>query len=342
MRAGLNPSRSIAEPRTLPELGIGVLNYIPNQSGYFSQSLDILKLCLASIRAHTPLPHYLMVIDNGSCPEVQAALRQKFESGRIDALILESENFGVCNGTIKAIRACPGKYVLFTDGDIYYRPGWFEAHRRVADAFPNVGLVGGYPMRHLADFHTRSTHAYAATLPAKQVARGQLIADDVMADFAKTVAGDSAEARLADWRQQTDTRIEKDGVTAYVGASHMQFLLTRPAAEVVRFASPYLLMGKSRPEGPVAESKPEVLDGPIDEAGLLRLSTPEPFVYHMGNRLTEEWLRAEYSRLVGVLPAHVRRMPRATPTPILRHRMYRRLLRKLYMWSYRQYESTLQ
>ena len=72
-------------------------------------------------------------------------------------------------------------------------------------------------------------------------------------------------------------------VSAYVGASHMQYLVSRSAIDALPMAWTDKLM----------MSKGEIVDRPLDEAGFLRLSTPEACVYHIGNMITEDWLRQE-------------------------------------------------
>ena len=68
----------------------------------------------------------------------------------------------------------------------------------------------------------------------------------------------------------------------------MQYLVSRSAIDALPMAWTDKLM----------MSKGEIVDRPLDEAGFLRLSTPEACVYHIGNMITEDWLRQESQRLV--------------------------------------------
>jgi hypothetical protein len=83
--------------------------------------------------------------------------------------------------------------------------------------------------------------------------------------------------------------------------------------------------------------KPEVfLDAVLDEAGLLRLCATQPYAYHIGNRIMEDWLVEAFERLVGG------RAPVAAETRAKRHwlwgrRKVRRLVRKLHQWSFEKY-----
>ena len=43
--------------------------------------------------------------------------------------------------------AAEGEYVVFSDGDILFRPGWLPASLELFETFPNVGMVTARPFR---------------------------------------------------------------------------------------------------------------------------------------------------------------------------------------------------
>ena len=55
---------------------------------------------MAAVRAHTPEPHRLVVVDNGSEAEVVAWLKDARGKGLIDVLILNDRNLGVAAAAV--------------------------------------------------------------------------------------------------------------------------------------------------------------------------------------------------------------------------------------------------
>lgn len=307
MRYGQSPLKTQKTTIERPAMvTIGVLNYIPEQVGYFKGQLDSLKLCLASIRHHADQPVDLLVVDNGSCAEVRSYLHDELVAGHIDYLILNSRNIGKANAVLQILRSAPGDMVFYSDGDIYYRPGWLQAHLDVMKSFPNVGIVGGVPLRNQADFYTAGTYQWVENnKELLQCDSGDLIPEEWTLDFLRSVGatGQQMQNHLADWQQLEDYRITRNGVTAYVGASHMQYLICRQAIE----ALPHRRFGLA-----LSPEEDHVFDQTLDNAGFLRLSTDRPYVYHIGNSISEAWLAEEFKRLVGQSPTQA--TIRATPT----------------------------
>lgn len=298
MRYGQNPLKEQQKKVEPPAaITVGVLNFIPDQVGYFRGQLDSLKLCLASIRHHADRSIDLLVVDNGSCAEVRAYLQEELAAGRIDYLILNRRNLGKANAVLQILRTAPGDLVFYSDGDIYYRPGWVQAHLDVLRAFPQAGLIGGVPLRLQADYYTAGTLRWVAENQARLVVeRGDLIPEEWTRAFLKSVGVPEREwaGYFAKWRPLQDCRVTANGVTAYVGASHAQFLTSRQVIERLPHRRFSLALNTT---------EDQVLDRAIEDAGWLRLSTARPFVYHIGNVISENWLREEFKRLVQDSPA---------------------------------------
>jgi len=333
MRYGQNPLKE-QEKRVEPPAAItvGVLNHIPAQTGYFRGQLDSLKLCLASIRHHADQPIDLLVVDNGSCAEVQAYLQGELAAGRIDYLILNRRNMGKANAVFQILRAAPGDLVFYSDGDIYYKPGWVQAHLDVLRAFPRAGLIGGIPLRIQADYYTAGTLRWVAENQTRlTVERGDLIPEEWTRAFLKSVGVPERDfaGYFAKWRPLQDCRVTAGGVTAYVGASHAQFLTSRQVIERL----PHRRFGLA-----LNTTEDQVLDRAIEDAGWLRLSTERPFVYHIGNVISEDWLREEFKRLVQDSPAQWH-----GPAPARRrhwfwgHSRVRLVFRRIHEWAFDMY-----
>jgi glycosyltransferase involved in cell wall biosynthesis len=293
LRFGENPLKAEGKSVEPPaEITVGVLNYIPEQVGYFRHQFESLKLCLASILCHADQPFDLLVVDNGSCSEVRAYLQDELASGRIDCLILNKRNIGKANAVLQILRSAPGDYVFYTDGDVYHKPGWMQAHLDVLRTFPRVGLVGGVPLRSLAKHCTTGTLRWVEENRERlQCEKGDLIPEEWMREFLKSVgvSDRDLEKSLEQWGHFEDCRITLHEVAAYVGASHMQYLISSEAIEHLSHQRFSLALNKK---------DDHVLDRKVEEAGLLRLSTERPYVYHIGNAISEDWLVEEYRRLV--------------------------------------------
>jgi GT2 family glycosyltransferase len=116
--------------------------------------LDFTKQSVASVRRHTRFPHLLVVVDNGSAPEVVEWLKQARRSGDIDILLLNDRNLGVAAAANQGWRACETAYYLKLDSDIVIeKDGWLEALVETADAVQDAGMVGysfegtSYPLK---------------------------------------------------------------------------------------------------------------------------------------------------------------------------------------------------
>ena len=331
MRHGQNPFKTRKSIEPPAAITVGVLNSIPDQAGYFRGSFDVLKLCLASIRHHADQPFDLLVVDNGSCPEVRAYLEEELTAGRIDYLVLNKRNIGRPNGVRQVLRAASGDLVFYTDGDIYFKPGWMQAHLEIRQAYPNVGIVGGMPVRQVARVYTTSTLCWVESHKDEVLCeKGQLIPDEWSLEYARSIGYTEPERIVAEWTSIDDCRVVYQGVTAYVGASHMQFLTPR---EVIA-ALPHFRFDQATGLNAL------IMDQILEDKGLLRLSTSRPFVYHMGNSLSESWLVDEFKRLVGETPSQPMRL--ASSGQNLKHWFWgnsrvRGVLRRIYVWSLDRY-----
>lgn len=331
MRRGQNPSKELKLPAHTPApITVGVLNYIPEEAGYFTGVFDALRLCLASIREHADCAFDLMVVDNRSCVEVRRYLQQELAANRIQYLLLNSFNIGKANALLQILHAAPGDYVFYSDGDIYFKPGWMQAHLEIAETYPNVGLIGGIPLRNMADSFTANTLRWVDQVRSQldMCETGHLIPEEWVRDFLRSVG---SEAFFENWQHLQETRVVFHGVTAFVGASHMQFLISRETINC---------LPRRRFEMALQASEDQIFDRVIEETGRLRLSTAQPYVYHIGNTLSEDWLLDEFNRLVKVSPTTTsERIGNRSHWFWGRYRI-KRLLRAIYQWSFDKYHGT--
>jgi hypothetical protein len=109
----------------------------------------------------------------------------------------------------------------------------------------------------------------------------------------------------------------------------MQYLISRTAVERI---------SRFRSDRALSTANDCHIDGALDAAGLLRLSTAEPVVYHIGNEISEDWLINEHKKLVlgnSVMPkSHV---PSRSKHWFWSRAKIKRFFRWLYEWSFSMY-----
>lgn len=282
-RIGINPARGKVTDYRPARVTVTLVTYIPNLMGYFEHRLEVLKLVLASLEAHTAGSYDLMIFDNASCPEVAAYLRQMQEQGLVHYLILSERNIGKIDALRVLFNAAPGEIIAYSDDDIFFYPGWLEAHLEVLENFPQAGMVSGVAVRNAAGHaHQSLDRLVEEGAPGLSTARQRRIHDAWESDWAASTGRDP-QAHLQATQEQLDLvlRMEKpDGraCEAIGSANHFQFVTPK---QVILQALPPRWTGKLM--GSMIE-----LDEAVDNLGYLRLSTTERFTRHLGNALIAE------------------------------------------------------
>ncbi|MBK5107804.1 MAG: glycosyltransferase family 2 protein [Anaerolineales bacterium] len=277
-RFGINPARGKTSAYQPASITVALLTYIPHLDGYFRNRFEILQLTLASLVANTSLPYDLFIFDNGSISQVVDYLEALQEQGTIRYLFLSSENIGKIGAFELLFNSAPGEYVAYSDDDIYFYPGWLEAHLDVLETFPNVGMVSGAPVRDASDRASRTLkELIAKDEPSIKVSFGKRIPDEWESDWALSVGRDPEE-HLQKTRNHQDIILECGGVEAFGSASHFQFL--SPKKMIVN-ALPEIWSGQLM--GEMNE-----LDQAIDQLGYLRLSTVGRYTRHLGNAISPD------------------------------------------------------
>jgi glycosyltransferase involved in cell wall biosynthesis len=277
-RLGVNPARGKTSTYQPARVTVAVLTYLPHLEGYFRHKLDVLRLSLTSILAHTTPEYDLLVFDNGSCAPVVDELRSLHAAGKIDYLVLSARNLGKIGAFKVMFQAAPGEIVAYSDDDIFFYPGWLEAALEILAVYPRVGMVSGVPVRDAAERARQSLEAWIGQKPAALIVSSEhRIPDDWEADWAMST-GREPRAHLARIQNQPDLTLEFRGVKAFGSASHFQFVAPK---EVLLRALPEEWSGQLM-------GQMLALDEAIDAQGYLRLSTVERYTRHVGNLLNPE------------------------------------------------------
>ncbi len=154
MRLGQNPAKFVSDVAHPERITVAVLNYIPFLSGFYTETLDVLKACLGSIDENSDLPHDLLVFDNGSCPEVQDYLLGEQRAGRIQYLFLSGKNLGKGGAWNFILAGAPGEIIAYADSDVLFFPSWLSRSVEILETYPRVGMVTARPFRMRTELNT--------------------------------------------------------------------------------------------------------------------------------------------------------------------------------------------
>jgi glycosyltransferase involved in cell wall biosynthesis len=295
MRRGQNPAKFVKDVARAKRITAALLNYIPFLSGFYTETLDVLKVCMESMRNDAGLPFDLMVFDNGSCAEVRDFLVEEKEEGRIQYLILAEKNMGKGGAWNVIFGGAPGEIIAYCDSDVLFSPSWLKRSVEILETFPNVGMVTARPFRTPPEF-------YGATLDwARKNAvleEGQFIPWETFLEFNLSLGQTEEEnrkvyAETKDWRityrpstSASTSSASAQGVVAFAGASHWQFTAYKSTLRQ------FLPFDMDKPMGQVRQ-----LDKRMNDAGLLRLMVSDPLAMNMSNTLG--YLREELGKQKG-------------------------------------------
>jgi glycosyltransferase involved in cell wall biosynthesis len=278
MRKGQNPAKFVKDVARPERITVALLNYIPFLSGFYAETLDVLKVCLQSLRTDAGLPFDLMVFDNGSCAEARDFLLAEKEAGGIQYLVLSEKNVGKGGAWNVMLPGAPGEIIAYTDSDVLFSPGWLKRSVEILETFPNVGMVTARPFRTPPEFYSR-TLEWARSAHCLDEELRQFIPWEAFLEFNLSL-GQTEEENRKVYAETRDWVMRCNGVTALAGASHWQFTAYKSVLQQ------FLPFDMEKPMGQVRQ-----LDQRMNDAGLLRLMVSEPLAMNMSNTLG--YLRGE-------------------------------------------------
>ncbi|MGA9533187.1 MAG: glycosyltransferase family A protein, partial [Anaerolineales bacterium] len=174
-------------------------------------------------------------------------------------------------------RAAPGEFVAYCDDDFYFEPGWLEAHLRILEAYPKVGMVSGYVVPTFFDPARISSNISFSQESQVAAERGKFIQETWIRDWAISTGREPAQA-LVEAEEIKELSLTFQGVTAFAAANHDQFVA--PKAVAVS-ALPDRWSGRLM--GEMIE-----FDERVNSMGYLRLATTSRMSRHLGNVLPQD------------------------------------------------------
>ncbi|MBI5849282.1 MAG: glycosyltransferase [Nitrospirae bacterium] len=104
--------------------------------------LEYTKKCLKSIRKHTPEPHEIIFVDNGSTDGTVKWLGRLVKENKKYVLIQNETNLGFAKGCNQGIEASKGEYILLLNNDVIVAKDWLSGLIECLTSAPDTGIVG--------------------------------------------------------------------------------------------------------------------------------------------------------------------------------------------------------
>ncbi|HHY02711.1 MAG TPA: glycosyltransferase, partial [Paracoccus sp.] len=157
----------LAHMRAEPLLSVILLHY--------GDDIDMTLAALHAMLGQEVYPDLQVVlVDNGSAPQVLDALRARVAGDPRIVLVENTENLGFAGGNNRGIKAATGEYVLLLNNDTFLAPGALLAMLRHLQRNPQIGIVG--PLTNNIGNEARVEIAYAdmkqMALAARSLATG--------------------------------------------------------------------------------------------------------------------------------------------------------------------------
>lgn len=277
MRVGSNPQKQEKKVIMTTNHRIVVVVYIPNEEGFYKDSLAVFKSCLDSLVYTINANAVITVVNNGSYFKVVDLLARYLKEQKIDTLISHNVNIGKIDAQIGAARGAREKMVTLTDSDILFVTGWQENTEEIFAKFTNVGSVSPIPVR---------TGLYAGTSSVLKHIVFKKLRFKFM-PIPENFKNYNRFLNSINWDLETHSDnlwpvVESNGVRAIIGSAHQVLTIDRDILFTTSPSNPSLtLVG--------GNSEHNYVDTPIDKSGKLRLATYNNYAYHIGNKL-EDWM----------------------------------------------------
>jgi GT2 family glycosyltransferase/2-polyprenyl-3-methyl-5-hydroxy-6-metoxy-1,4-benzoquinol methylase len=104
--------------------------------------LEYTKKCIKSIRKHTPEPHEIIFVDNGSTDDTIRWLGKIVRGNNNYVLVQNTTNLGFAKGCNQGIEASKGEYILLLNNDVIVVKNWLSGLLECLNSAADTGIVG--------------------------------------------------------------------------------------------------------------------------------------------------------------------------------------------------------
>ncbi|WP_051935769.1 glycosyltransferase family A protein [Salegentibacter sp. Hel_I_6] len=273
MRKGLNPNKDKTG-------GINYLHqviipiYIPNQEGYFEESLQVLEICIESLLRSSRPYTFISLVNNGSCSEVEEYILDLYKEGKVQEIIV-SANIGKYNSIIKAVSGHNIPLVTISDADVFFKENWQEETYKIFQNFKKVGVVGLIPQFLSYQSHSENLlfdYSFSSKLKFANVKE-----PEALAGFYESIGW---KPNYPKERLKFTLYLNNGGFEAIVGSGHVVASYRREILQDLAQFNPFKMGGNSE----------ELLDETAPKKGYYRFTTPKNMAFHLGNKLDNKFL----------------------------------------------------
>lgn len=280
MRIGFNPNKDKPSPRTEYVHQVVIPVYIPNQVGYFKDSLMVFKRCLTSLFGTIHQKTFVTIVNNGSCKAVKDYLEELYNNGAIHELI-HTQNIGKLNAIIKGLVGNEIELVTISDADVLFLPYWQKETQKIFRDIPKAGVVGVVPQFKMYEANCGNVifdnmlNKKMRFLPVKNPMGIERFYESIGWD--KSYNNDYLKYNLG---------LEiNSNLKVLIGSGHFVATYKKDIFDEIKSYLGYQLGGTSE----------AYLDKAPLKKGYWRLTTQDNYAYHLGNTY-EEWM-AEHNEI---------------------------------------------
>lgn len=282
MRKGFNPNKEkgIEKSNYIHQIVIPV--YIPNNEGYFKDSLKILHICLESLIKTIHRKTFITIVNNGSNKDTIEYLNSLFKLDKIQEVI-HTENIGKINAVSKGIKGHNFDFITVSDADVLFINGWEEQVFKIFKEFPKSGAVCPTPVfRKHNNFTANIWYDYFFSDCLRFT---EVVNPEAMTRFANSIGWPWLDHKYKDVML---TLKSNSGLKAMVGCSHFVATYRKEVFKNLPKSNSIFQLG--------GDSETEYLDKVVIKSDFYRLSTEDNYAYHLGNKL-ESWHIDEYNKI---------------------------------------------
>lgn len=282
MRIGFNPNKDKIQESNDFFHQVIVPVYIPNQEGYFKDSLKILEYCLNSLFKTIHDKTYITVVNNGSCEEVVNYLNHLYQENKIQEFI-HTTNIGKLNAILKGITGQRFLLVTITDADVLFLNDWQKATYEIFEIFPKAGVVSTTPSSKMLCYFT--SNILFENIFSKALRFTKVLNPEAMQAFANSIGNTKF---YNGFHLDKYLTLSKGNMKAVIGAGHFVATYRGEIFDNLKQRNSIYSLG--------GNGEGEILDRPVFEQGYWRLSTEDNYSYHLGN-VIEPWMNGALNSL---------------------------------------------